>query len=80
MSTAQIKSAFVSELGNLGHCTACTMQYTDGGKTQLLRFYVRQPGVEEQVFEARVPRGESLIVAAREKAKEIVNDSRRGVA
>lgn len=72
MSTAQIKSAFIAALGNAGTCTACTMQYVEGGKMQLLRFYVRFPGVDgESVLECRVPRGESLIVAAREKGEAI---------
>jgi hypothetical protein len=74
MSTAQIRSAFVNELGNLAVCTTCTMQYQDQGKTQLLRFYLRRPGgTGEEVVEARVPRGESLIAAARDKAKELKN-------
>jgi hypothetical protein len=68
MSTAQIKSAFVNELGQAGTCTLCTMQYVDGGKMQLVRFYVVRPGADEQIIEARVPRGSSLIEAARNEA------------
>lgn len=65
MSTAQIKAAFVSTIGAAGSCTLCTMQYLDDGKAQLLRFYVCRPGGSEEVVEATVPRGESLIAAAR---------------
>ena len=65
MSTAQIKCAFVSAIGAAGSCTLCTMQYVDGGQQQLLRFYVCRPGGTEQIVEAMVPRGDSLLAAAR---------------
>lgn len=75
MSTAQIKAAFTNELGMAGTCTAVTMQYVDDGKMQLLRFYVRKPGRPEMVHEAKVPRGDSLLAAAKIAAKEVREDA-----
>lgn len=75
MSTAQIKSAFINAIGASGTCTLCTMQYVDGGRAQLLRFYVCRPGGIEQVVEAQVPRGESLIDAARQAGADFCADT-----
>lgn len=71
MSTAQIKSAFIQAMGAAGTCTLCTMQYADGGKMQVLRFYVVRPGQGEAVIEVNVPRGTSLIDAARREGAKI---------
>lgn len=71
MSTASIKSAFVGEVGPGITCHLCTMNYIDGGKMQLLRFYIRRGSADEEIVEVNVPRGESLIVAARERARSL---------